>query len=112
MPKAFEDCRTKGGRVRTKTGANGESYLHICFPPGGGPGVAGFVHYTKHAPHRGVPLTAAHYHKQKAECPLVKKKGTKKEKACVHEKLAKKIGKGGPVKRRTKAKKPKKKGAK
>jgi len=30
MPKGFESCVSKGGRVRTKT-LSGGRYLHICF---------------------------------------------------------------------------------
>lgn len=33
MPKAFEDCVRKGGRVRTKTLSKGR-YLRICFRDG------------------------------------------------------------------------------
>jgi len=42
MPKAFDDCVSGGGRVRTKTLSDGR-YIHICFPKGGGPSVAGEV---------------------------------------------------------------------
>lgn len=42
MPKAFDDCVSGGGRVRTKT-LSGGRYMHICFPKGGGPSVAGEV---------------------------------------------------------------------
>jgi len=42
MPKAFEECVRKGGKVRTKViGKN--KYIHICIPPGGGPSVGGEV---------------------------------------------------------------------
>lgn len=30
MPKAFENCVKKGGRVRTKS-LGGGKYMHICF---------------------------------------------------------------------------------
>ncbi len=42
MPKEFDNCVKAGGRVRTKT-LKGDKYLHICFPKGGGPGIAGEV---------------------------------------------------------------------
>jgi len=30
MPKAFDDCVKKGGKVRTKSLSDGR-YIHICF---------------------------------------------------------------------------------
>ena len=33
MPKAFESCIAKGGRVRTKKLENGK-YIHLCFIDG------------------------------------------------------------------------------
>lgn len=33
MPKAFNNCVSRGGRVRTKTLAGGK-YLHVCFKDG------------------------------------------------------------------------------
>lgn len=33
MPKGFENCVSKGGRVRTKPLSNGR-YMHICFLDG------------------------------------------------------------------------------
>ena len=41
-PQAFDNCVKAGGRVRTKSLPDGK-YLHICFPKGGGPGIAGEV---------------------------------------------------------------------
>ena len=41
-PADFDNCVKNGGRVRTKTLSDGR-YIHICFPKGGGPGVAGEV---------------------------------------------------------------------
>ena len=41
-PQKFEDCEKAGGRIRTKTLSDGR-YIHICFPKGGGPGIAGEV---------------------------------------------------------------------
>ncbi len=29
MPQAFENCRAKGGKIRTKT-LSGGKYMHIC----------------------------------------------------------------------------------
>lgn len=41
-PQKFDDCVADGGRVRTKTLSDGR-YIHLCFPKGGGPGIAGEV---------------------------------------------------------------------
>ena len=40
MPKAFDNCVTRGGRVRTKS-LKGGKYLHLCFK--GGKSFAGYV---------------------------------------------------------------------
>jgi|26BtaG_2_1085354.scaffolds.fasta_scaffold00142_39 hypothetical protein len=37
MPKAFDNCRKAGGKIRTKR-IDKEHYMHICIPPGGGKG--------------------------------------------------------------------------
>ncbi len=29
MPQAFEECRAKGGKIRTKTLSSGK-YMHLC----------------------------------------------------------------------------------
>lgn len=42
MPAAFDKCMMMGGKVRTKKMGKGK-YMHICFPKGGGPSVAGEV---------------------------------------------------------------------
>ncbi len=42
MPAAFDACIKGGGRVITKK-LSGNRYIHICFPRGGGPSVAGEV---------------------------------------------------------------------
>lgn len=41
-PQEFDKCVAGGGRVRTKTLSDGR-YIHLCFPKGGGPGIAGEV---------------------------------------------------------------------
>lgn len=46
MPAAFDKCVSEGGRVRTKK-LSGGKYMHICFPKGGGPSVAGEVKEAK-----------------------------------------------------------------
>lgn len=33
MPKGFEECRKRGGRIRTKQLSNGR-YIHICYIDG------------------------------------------------------------------------------
>jgi len=43
MPQAFDNCVKAGGRVRRKTLSDGR-YVNICFPKGGGQGIAGEVH--------------------------------------------------------------------
>lgn len=51
MPKAFENCVKRGGKVRTIS--HGDSYQHICVLPGkskgprGGKTVAGEVKHKK-----------------------------------------------------------------
>ena len=42
MPTNFTMCVDNGGRVRRKTLSDGR-YINICFPKGGGPGIAGEV---------------------------------------------------------------------
>lgn len=42
MPVQFDKCVANGGRVRTKDLDKGK-YLHICFPKGGGPSLAGEI---------------------------------------------------------------------
>ena len=42
MPVEFDACVKNGGRIRTKK-LSGGKYMHICFPKGGGPSVAGEV---------------------------------------------------------------------
>jgi hypothetical protein len=42
MGKEFLACVNSGGRIVTKT-VNDKQYIHICFPKGGGPSVAGEV---------------------------------------------------------------------
>jgi hypothetical protein len=34
MPKEFDDCQRRGGRIRTKT-LKGGKYVHICFDQSG-----------------------------------------------------------------------------
>ncbi len=46
MPAKFEACIANGGRVKRKTLSDGR-YINICFPKGGGPGIAGEVHEAK-----------------------------------------------------------------
>ena len=42
MPAKFDACVKAGGRVKTKK-LKGNKYMHVCFPKGGGPSVAGEV---------------------------------------------------------------------
>jgi len=44
MPKEFDSCVRRGGKVRTMQikGRPGK-YMRICVPPGGGPSVGGHV---------------------------------------------------------------------
>lgn len=37
MPKAFEKCRARGGKIRTKR-IDKTHYMHVCIPAGGGKG--------------------------------------------------------------------------
>jgi hypothetical protein len=46
VPKAFDECVRKGGRVRTIKPTKG-THKPICFPKGGGPSVAGETKKTK-----------------------------------------------------------------
>lgn len=46
MPKKFDDCVSRGGRVRTVK-PNAGTYLKVCYPKGGGKSVAGEVKKTK-----------------------------------------------------------------
>jgi len=46
MPKEFEDCVKNGGRVRTISPKEG-TYIHVCYPKGGGKPVSGEVKHTK-----------------------------------------------------------------
>ncbi len=45
-PQKFDACVSGGGRVRRKTLSDGR-YINICFPKGGGAGIAGEVHEAK-----------------------------------------------------------------
>jgi len=49
MPKKFDRCVRGGGRVRTikPKGKKSSTYLHVCYPKGGGPPVAGEVKHKK-----------------------------------------------------------------
>ena len=49
MPKAFENCIAKGGRVRTKS-LNDGKYMHICFL--NGKSYAGEVKKKKESPRK------------------------------------------------------------
>ena len=42
MPADFNACIKGGGRVRRKTLSDGR-YINICYPKGGGAGIAGEV---------------------------------------------------------------------
>ena len=48
MPKAFDNCVKKGGKVRRKR-IDKEHWMNICIPPGGGKGdsIGGEVHKYK-----------------------------------------------------------------
>jgi hypothetical protein len=45
MPKKFNQCVAGGGRVRTvkPKGKRSRTYIHVCYPRGGGSPVAGEV---------------------------------------------------------------------
>lgn len=45
MPKAFTRCVKSGGRIRTikPKGKKSSTYLHVCYPKGGGSPVKGEV---------------------------------------------------------------------
>lgn len=45
MPKGFLDCVNSDGRVRTITPKKG-TYLHICYPKGGGSPIRGEVKHS------------------------------------------------------------------
>ena len=45
MPEDFNKCVAEGGRVRTITPKKG-TYLHICYPKGGGSPVHGEVKHS------------------------------------------------------------------
>jgi len=49
MPAKFTKCVKSGGRVRTikPKGSKSRTYLHICYPPGGGSPVSGEVKHRK-----------------------------------------------------------------
>ena len=40
MPKAFTDCQSAGGKIRTKT-LGEKKYVHVCIKPGGSKGPRG-----------------------------------------------------------------------
>ena len=46
MPQAFDNCIAEGGKVITKR-VNDEEYIKICYPKGGGSGIAGETHKYK-----------------------------------------------------------------
>lgn len=46
MPAAFDACRAAGGKIRTIVPEPGK-YIHVCYPPGGGPSVSGEVKTAK-----------------------------------------------------------------
>lgn len=46
MPKEFDECVRKGGKVRTET-LSGNRYRHVCYPKGGGKPVKGYVKVKK-----------------------------------------------------------------
>lgn len=46
MPWKFHQCVNQGGRVRTKSVKPGVS-IKICYPRGGGAGIAGHVHHSQ-----------------------------------------------------------------
>jgi len=75
MPKK---CHAKGDRIRTKKLKEGH-YLHICFPPGGGKGVAGYIHVKHHEAHGGMALKKHHFTSQGALCPMESKRKPKKK---------------------------------
>lgn len=89
MPKKIPACHKHEAKGR---------FLHICYPPGGGAGVAGYLHPNKHEAHIGARLTKAHLKKQGAHCPLVvrakvKPKPKKPKKKSVKKKTVKKAKK-------------------
>ncbi len=48
MPQNFNQCVAEGGRVRTINPKPG-TYLHVCYPKGGGSPVSGEVKKSKYA---------------------------------------------------------------
>lgn len=46
MPKKFDNCVARGGKVRTIK-PNAGTYMRVCIPKGGGNSVAGEVKKTK-----------------------------------------------------------------
>jgi len=61
MPKAFEECVKRGGRVRTIK-PRPDVYIRVCYPKGGGRPIAGEVHHLNGLgatgkPRRGRPKT-------------------------------------------------------
>lgn len=45
MPKSFNKCVSGGGRVRTikPKGKESPTYVHVCYPKGGGSPISGEV---------------------------------------------------------------------
>jgi len=45
MPEKFTRCVKAGGRVRTikPKGIKSRTYIHVCYPKGGGPPVSGEI---------------------------------------------------------------------
>jgi len=45
MPAPFDKCVKAGGRVRTikPKGQKSKTYVHVCYPKGGGSPVAGYA---------------------------------------------------------------------
>ena len=56
MPKAFDNCRKNGGKIRTKK-LSGGRYMPICYL--GGKSYAGEVHTKKPKGDGGSPVAAA-----------------------------------------------------
>lgn len=50
MPAKFNKCIAAGGKVRTVKPKEG-TYLHVCYPPGGGSPVSGEVKHNKQPAH-------------------------------------------------------------
>ena len=49
MPRKFNQCVKAGGRVRTvkPKGQKSSTYIHVCYPKGGGKSVSGEVKHRK-----------------------------------------------------------------